>query len=328
MPRPAEVGRISSPISEGQANARLAQEALTEDSSTISWGLTEVDRRIGAPRPGQLVVVGARPGNGKTTWLMNWLDRLHNGDDFRTCFIGTEMSPPELYRKWTAMRLGLDEDAVLANEWGRLPPGAKLQVEGELHMLGLETDRTWLPECYQPTIEQVLEIIGIAVADFGADVVVFDHLHRLLPRPGQREREALVEVSTVLKNLATERQILIVVASQLSREDHGVFDLYRPPHLGSFMGSSAIEGNADIALGLFRPLRPMKQAEERAIRQGEQSVQPFIRQDVMAVKCVKHRFRGSATDVTVFVSCRNGLIEDYEPGPHDWDAINREDRLL
>ena len=46
----------------------------------------------------------------------------------------------------------------------------------------------------------------------------------------------------------------------------------------------------------------------------------------MAVKCVKHRFRSPATDVIVFVSCCNGLIEDYVSDPHDWDDINREDR--
>ena len=326
MSHPAEVGYISSPIAEGLANTRRAQQALTEISNSIIWELTEIDRQIGAPRPGQLVVVGARSGNGKTTFLLNWMNCLHDSLEYRTCYIGTEMGPQELYRKWAAMRLYLDEDAVLANEWNKLPQEARLRVEGDLHFLGLESDRTWLPECYQPTTEQVLDIIRRADEEFRADVVIFDHLHRLRTKPGQSEREALVEVSAALKTLATERQMLVVVASQLKREEHGVFDRYRPPHLGSFMGSSAIEGNADIALALFRPLKPMTQKQERAIRSGALSIKQFVREGVMAVKCVKHRFRGRASDTTVFVLCRDGRVEDLEMAGN-WEEINREDRL-
>jgi hypothetical protein len=93
------------------------------------------------------------------------------------------------------------------------------------------------------------------------------------------------------------------------------------------MGSSAIEGNADIALALFRPLKPMTQKQERSIRSGALSIEQFVREGVMAVKCVKHRFRGRASDITVFVSCRDGRVEDLEMA-RDWDEINREDRSL
>lgn len=321
---------IGSPEAETRDNVERAKALLREEDTSIPWGLTDIDKRIGSPRPGQFVVLGARSGNGKTTFLLNWLIELHNQriiphehGMYKTCYMGTEMEPPELMRKWAAIYLNYDEDLVLSNKWKFLPPKAKENVELVLECLALEDDHTWLPSCMHPALDDVLDNIDKAVR-WGAHIIIFDHLHRLRRTSAQDERSALSEAAKALKTAAQECGILVVAASQMRREEHGLFEKYRPPHLGSFGGSSEIEGNADIALGLYRPLKKMTVKQERAIRNGDLPLDSFIRKNTMALKCVKHRSRGSVSDTTVLLTLKGGRIENYVEDP--WEEINQEDQ--
>jgi hypothetical protein len=249
---------------------------------------------------------------------------VHHKDDtlFKTCYLGTEMVPDELMLLWSSIYLGYDPDAVLANQWHRLPGDARKNLELHLEILQQEYERTWLPRYLTPSIENVLDAIDTAI-QWGAQIVIFDHLQRLAPRPKQSEREALKEATIALKTAATEHGLLVVAASQFSRGENDVFAQYRPPHLGSFMGSSDIEGTADIALGLYRPLKSMNTKQERAIRNGDLPLDSFIRPNVMAAKCVKHRTRGSIVNTTVLLTAKDSRVDDYID---EWEDINREDQ--
>lgn len=321
---------MGSPNSQTLENIEEARRSLLTDDTSISWGLAGVDKKIGPPRPGQLIIVGARAGNGKTTFLLNMLIRVHNGmilsnnqNQYRTCYLGTEMVPAELLKKWAALYLGYDEDLVLSNKWHALPENARKNVMTYFDILEGEMENSWLPRCLSPTIEDVLLNINTAV-EWGADIIIFDHLHRLQTSGSMTERETLQAATTALKTAATEHGILVLASSQLKREEHGVFDRYRPPHLGSFMGSSSIEGNADIAVGLYRPLQKMTVPQERAVRNGDLPIDQFIRRNTMALKCVKHRTRGSVTDTTVLLTINGGRIDDW--ANDEWEDINREDQ--
>lgn len=308
-----------------------AKARLRDDDTSISWGLPHFDAKIGKPRPGQLAIIGAIPGNGKTTFALNFMMRLHDGhitpnenSRYKTCYLGTEMVPDELMLLWTAIYLNYDPDAVLSNQWHVLPDGARNNVELQLECLTYEVDRTLMPVCQSPSVSELLRHVDEAV-HWGANVLVFDHLHRIKPEIGQEERNMLGLACKALKDAAVQHNILILAMSQLRREEHGVFERYRPPHLTSFAGSSEIEGNADIGIGLYRPLKPMNTKQERAVRNGDIPFENFIRPNTMAAKLLKHRYRGSQTDTVVLLTTAGGRIDDWA---EDWDQINREDQHL
>ena len=296
-----------------------ARAALNENGNQgYSWGLKDLDHVVGRVRKGQLIIIGAKPSNGKTTFLVNWLNFLYSAGT-RVVFLGTEVDPSVLYLKWAALRFGYDEDAVLAHEWNDLPAGAKGNLLSELRIFSYHIDRIRLPSCLHPHISDVLDEIQAARED-GAGIVIFDHLHRILPRRGQGPWDALTEAALALKNAANDG-IAVVVAAQLRRDGDGIFDKYRPPYLSSFMGSSSIESNADIALCLYRSLRPLTARQEKEIRAGELELTAFVRPNTMAVKCVKHRFRGPAADQVVLLDCDRGRVQDY-----DWHDASERDR--
>ena len=111
--------------------------------TSLTWGLSDLDHAIGVPCPGRFVVVGARPSNGKSLWMLNFLNALYaeGNYDLRVLCFWTEATPIVVYKLWAAMRYGYEQDAVLMEEWDRLPIGAEDRMREGLDMLALAQDR-------------------------------------------------------------------------------------------------------------------------------------------------------------------------------------------
>lgn len=236
-----------------ERNARIREAALAtlcETQQVGSWGWGEVDRLCGPLVAGWLYVIGARPSNGKTTLLLNLLSSLRE-DRIPTLYFGTEMLAEDLVKKWAALRLGLDELRVFEN---RLSDEERHDLEREIVYVTDAQEVTFSTATRLDLKQLVSEIAWAFDARTGPQprAVILDHLHRMT-----QDREELEQLARELKDIATERRVAMIVAAQLNREQGiGPFDLYTPPSLARYKGSAAIEENADVALGLFRPLRP------------------------------------------------------------------------
>jgi replicative DNA helicase len=274
------------------------------------WGLEKLDQYVGPAYPGRLYVVGARPSNGKTRFLFNWLNRLYAKIESvprRILCFWTERDADVAYRTWAALRLGLDEDTVLMDQWDQLPDGAEAAVKAELEIVRWESGIVFSPQT-RPTVPEILK----AVEDVAPEIVVLDYLQRIKPLPGQSKFDAISEAAVVLADLASKEELTVVVASQLKRRGDGVFDKYRPPFLEDFKLAGEIEEASDVALGLFRPLVKMSPSQEKAVRHGDLDLEPFKRPNTMAIKILKHRYRGPAADRLVRVKCDDvGRIYDF-----------------
>lgn len=302
---------IPLPFSDAITAATEAERVLGDRTPPVPWHLADLDRHLGGMRPGWLVTLGSRPANGKTTFLTNWLDRTYCSTRYRVVYLATEMAPSTMYLKWAAYRLMLEEHLVMARDWPRLGPANVKALADEVTALTTQaaSERVWFPDLPSPRLPDLLDLIAEAVA-WRYDVLVLDHLHRVEPAPGQDERAAIQTLCRSLKNAAVKHKMLVLVAGHLRRED-SIFDRYFPPHLGSWLGSSAIEGESDLSLGLFRPLRPMTAADERACRSGERSITDFAIPDTMGVKFLKHRFRGDVIDRIAMLYCKHGQVGNY-----------------
>jgi archaellum biogenesis ATPase FlaH len=290
-----------------ERNARIreaALETLRETQQVASWGWSVVDRLCGGIVAGWLYVVGARTSNGKTTLLLNLLSRLRE-DRVPTLYFGTEMAAEDLVKKWAALRLGLDELRVFEN---RLSEDERDALEREIVYL-LDAEEVTFSTVTRLDLKRLASEIAWAFdARHGCAprVIILDHLHRI-----SQDREELEQLTQELKNIATERKVAMIVAAQLNREkDAGAFDLYTPPSLNRYKGSAAIEENADVALGLFRPLRPgMTMSQRRAVQHGECPVTDFAEPNTMGIVCLKHRYRGAAQGRFVSLVLRESRLE-------------------
>ena len=314
---------------------------VTDGTEGLSWGLHALDRIVGDLRRERVHILGARPANGKTSFALCWLDRhikaveqlFRSGDGRfwhtprRVAVFFTERSPHVARLSWAALRLGYDVDAVTATAWHDLPPGAPEAVDREIRWIDYIERQGWVKffDVARPTVRRVAN----AIADHadahngaGPQVVLFDYIQRIRPEGRRNKFEAVAEAAHLFQTLAVELGVVVLVMSQLKRKGDGVFDKYRPPNLEDFKLSGDIEEIADVALGFFRPLQKMTTKDERAIRAGEIDLERFKVHDTMAIKVIKHRWRGPANDQILLVRHSNGRVQNMPaaPPPNAGDA--------
>lgn len=303
LPQMAEMGHETA-IGRGARVAELAAGSLDAPQQVASWGWRDVDRLVGGLIAGWSYAVGARVGNGKTSLLLNLLSRLRQ-DRVPTLYFGTEMAPEDLLKKWAAMECSLNELEVFK---GAIGEGDRDRLKRKMSELMADGVVTFSTATRLDMARMGKEITWAFDARTGTAprVIVLDHLHRL-----SQEREELDDLTKELKEIAQERRVAMLVACQLSREkDVGPLDLHSPPSLSRYKGSAAIEENADVALGLFRPLkRGTTPAQRRQMVQGQVPVSEHEEPNAMGVLCLKHRYNGSAMGRAAMLTVHGTRIE-------------------
>ena len=307
---------------------------FTKATDGLSWGLKALDDTLGNLRPGRVHIVAARPANGKTSFMLCWLDRhiraverafARDGDRFwrmprRVAAFLTERSPQVTRLSWAALRLGYNVDAVTAEAWEDLPADAQATVDRELLWIDHIERQGWVTffDVARPTVAAIGDAIAdeaLAYDGAGPQVALFDYIQRIRPEGRQTKFDAVAEAAHLFQTLAVQLRLVVLVASQLKRKGDGVFDKYRPPNLDDFKLSGDIEEVADVALGFFRPLQKMTAKQERAVRAGVIDLEQFKVHDVMAIKVIKHRWRGPANDRIIWVQHVDGRIENMPATP-------------
>jgi len=231
-PPALRVVREPEPVDFAGIAATQADEAIAltqEDTSQcprVPWdALHDV---VGPLLPWQFWVLAAATGNGKSTTLMSlvasWL-----GEERRVCMLPLEQ-PGDIMRLYlAALRQGLDPRRVIAGRWLDLPAGAKAAVHADLR---------WQATAGAPFLhfsprafvdEAGLRASMREAADFGADVLVIDHLHRLQMTGHREGHQSLVRICQLLKELAKEYRIPVLCAAQLHRGDGDPIAPYLPP---------------------------------------------------------------------------------------------------
>lgn len=199
----------------------------------VSWGFETIDQCTLGAQPGQFVVVGARPSQGKSA-IMAQMARKMARDGTTVGVITIESSETELVIRMLGADAKID--------------GRDLQTGmlGQTHMadLKLSAERLMASGILihdQPSIRlgQLQAVVRKMVRD-GAKVVFLDYL-QLVRVPGKdRRMDEVGEASTALKALARELGICVVAMAQLGRDSDD-----RRPNQGDLQHSSQIEQDAD-----------------------------------------------------------------------------------
>lgn len=293
-----------------------------------SWGYHDLDRIIGPLVAGRLYVIGARPSNGKTSLLLNILNSIY--DTLTTtaprkvlCW-WSELDSPAAYRCWAALRLGLNEDDALMEATERLPIGApgRLQAQEATFEYAHQGGKRWwirFSQRQRPTLAELMDEIDRTQPD----VVFFDYLQRIKPSKGQDRFTAIAEAAVGLQVLAAQQGRTVVVASQFKRKGDDLLDKYRAPALEDFKLAGEIEEAADVCVGLFRLLRrDFSRKDEAAVRSGDRQLSDYTIPNTMAVRVLKHRYRGPAADAIIRLTVDGKRIYDQARAPEPW---NRSD---
>lgn len=238
------------------------------NQSKILTDIPELDQLTnGGLRKGQLWVIGARPGSGKTTFAINLLKSLseyHRAkqDNNKVLFISLEMTVNEIFKKFISMSLFWDNlrvEQFLLKYFGIHPTSNTMESIGistgtmNKFFDTLQNNYFYLSDFENETNLEELELfISEAVAKNNIKAVIIDYF-QLIGVEGTEfgtRAERLASISRALKRLAKKLNISIILLSQLSRdfEKKGVGTV---PTLADLRETGSLEQDADLVAFLY-----------------------------------------------------------------------------
>ena len=212
----------------------------------IPTGIHELDETITGLNRTDFILLGARPGMGKTSFALNIARHAAVKAEKTVAVFSLEMGKEQLCSRLlstealvggTKLRTGkLDE-----NEWVRLIEAGDILSKTKIYL-----DDT--PSITVPEIKAKLRRLK------DVDLVIIDYLQLMSSANRKNEGNRVQEISEItrgLKVMAKELNIPVLALSQLARDSEKRAGNHRPM-LSDLRDSGSIEQDADIVLFLYR----------------------------------------------------------------------------
>lgn len=211
----------------------------------VTTGLTELDRMTTGFHPSELIILAARPSQGKTTLALNMaMAAAHHGASVG--FFSLEMSADQLAMRLLCCESGVATERVRTGfltdqDWPKIS-----QALARLSQVNIYIDDT-------PNIA-IMDLRARArrmKAECGIDLLIVDYLQLMHSRGHAESRQQeIAEISRSLKSLARELEVPLLALSQLSRAVETRES--RRPQLSDLRESGAIEQDADVVLFIYQ----------------------------------------------------------------------------
>ena len=229
----------------------------------IATGHDDIDRKTAGFEGGDLVILAARPGMGKTALGIQWADRMAAGEHGGpVAFFSLEMPSKQLLRRIVSRRCRLDFERLRSgdldqSEWRRMSDEMKA-----VRQLPLFIDDT----AALPFVELRARARRLHQRH-GLRALYVDYL-QLLRADGlvgrQDTRESQIrEISQGLKALAKELNIPVIALAQVNRQLEQRTD--KRPIMSDLRESGAIEQDADIIAFLYQDSEYNPDSPEKGI---------------------------------------------------------------
>lgn len=217
-------------------------------SPALPTGWADVDRIITGLAPGRLVVVGARPGVGKSVMGTNLALEFAHRHKHAVLVASIEMPRNEVVQRLVAAHArvnltGLSTGDVSEAHWSQIR-----RLYGEIEALPITIE--------DGAIQSVTSVRAAAreIERERGDLalIVVDYLQLMKPSDSRVNRsEQIGEISRGLKVLARETGACVVAMAQVNRE--GTKHTDGRPRMTDLRESGAIEADADQVILLHRP---------------------------------------------------------------------------
>jgi len=212
----------------------------------IPTGFTELDKMIVGLNKSDLVLVGARPAMGKTSFILNVARNVAVKAHKKVLFFSLEMSNEQIAKRVFATEARVNSKKmrngeINSTEWQRLAQAAASLNDCELYF-------------DDSAVTSVSEMKAKVRRLKNVDCVFIDYLQLMTGENNRRSDSRTNEVSAItrsLKIMAKELHIPVVVCSQLSRNTE-IRGQKHKPQLADLRESGSIEQDADIVLMLYR----------------------------------------------------------------------------
>lgn len=217
----------------------------------IPTGFNEVDRMLGGLQRGDLLIIAARPGVGKTSLMLNLGYNASFRHRQRVAIFSLEMGNEQLVQRFVSTETGIEGQRLRTgtlsdDEWGRMSQVC-LQMS-EMPMF-LDDSPSLSPLDLRVKARRIYQ-------EHGLDLIIVDYLQLMQGenKDGKGGSENRVQeisyISRSLKQIARELRVPLIAGSQLSRTVEQRSD--KRPMLSDLRESGSIEQDADIVSFIYR----------------------------------------------------------------------------
>ncbi len=212
----------------------------------VPTGFLDLDRKTAGLQPSDLVIVGARPSMGKTSFVMNIAQHVALHHKTAVGVFSLEMAKDQLMLRMLCSEARVDLAKVRTGYLGERDFPRLAMAAGRLAEAPIFIDDT--------PAQNVLEMRAKSrrlkrEADVGLIIVDYLQLMRGLTAQENRNQE-LSEISRSLKALAKDLNVPIIALSQLNRQVELRGD--RRPVMSDIRESGSIEQDADVIMFIYR----------------------------------------------------------------------------
>ena len=234
-----------------QAKKRIEEIANKEGLSGIATGFDKLDKITSGWQPSDLVIIAARPGMGKTAFVLSMARNIAIDFGHPVALFSLEMSSVQLITRLISSETGLSSEKLRTgklekHEWEQLSVKVK----------DLEKAPLFIDDSPSLSIFDLRAKARRLASQHGIKLIIVDYLQLMTAGGngnggGNREQE-ISTISRNLKALAKELEVPVIALSQLSRavETRGSS---KRPLLSDLRESGAIEQDADIVSFIYRP---------------------------------------------------------------------------
>ncbi|MBQ3413693.1 replicative DNA helicase [Candidatus Saccharibacteria bacterium] len=226
-------------------------EELRENKGALrglKTGFRDLDKKTAGFQKGDLIIIGARPAMGKTTFAQNLAYNIASINNKGVLFFSMEMAANEIIDRMISDVSGVDNWKMRTGNLSDEEFQKIGDAMGEMDEIPIYIDDT-----SSMTIMELRNKARRAMHDHDIGIVIVDYLQLIQGSDrykGNRVQE-VTEISRGLKILARELHIPVVALAQLSRQVTGRDD--PRPVLSDIRESGSIEQDADLVMFLHRP---------------------------------------------------------------------------
>ncbi len=239
-----------SPMKDVMKHTFSLLESLYDKKSVITGvpsGFKDLDELTSGFQPGDLIIIGGRPGMGKTAFSLNIAQHVGAELGEPVAFFSLEMTKEQLAMRllssmsminFSALRRGF----VSKKEWERLTETAVKLSEAPIY----------IDDSSGMTVLEIRAKARRLKMEHGRlALVIIDYLQLMRGRASYDVREQeIAEISRSLKAMAKELKVPVIALSQLNRDVEKSSN--KRPSLANLRESGAIEQDADVIIFLYR----------------------------------------------------------------------------
>jgi replicative DNA helicase len=275
--------------------ARYESGGVDGDITGMTIGYDDLDRMLNGIVGGQLLILAARPKQGKSTLAQNISEHVALVHKKPVAVFTFEMKPEEIGDRMLSSVGDIDGDRIRR---GALDDADWANVTTAVRKLRGAAILITRPKAAR--VEHIVAQIRRAHAKQPLGLVVIDYL-QLMSVSGDNRAQGYGDVTRALKNLATELDIPILLLSQLNRKLEDRPD--KRPIPSDLRDSGAIEQDADAVIFIYRDEWYHKNSRDKGTAEIIVALQRNGPSGMVRLKYRPDRFRFE------------NLPDDWEPEP-------------